>query len=79
MQQNPIEEIKLLICQNRTCRKQGANAVLKAFKAIENSGITIVSSGCLGQCGNGPIVLILPQEIWYYHVKKEDVNKILKH
>jgi (2Fe-2S) ferredoxin len=67
----------ILICQHRTCRKQGAAEVLAAFRAINLPNITYQGCGCLGNCGNGPMVLVLPARIWYYRVHPQDVSKIL--
>jgi (2Fe-2S) ferredoxin len=63
------EPICILICQNRTCRKQGAAEVLAAFRSI--------NIPCLGNCGNGPMVLILPTRIWYYRVYPHNVATIV--
>ncbi len=65
------------ICQNRTCRKQGAAEVLAAFEELSISGITIIASGCLGKCGNGPMVLVLPDAVWYSGVLPNEVPLIV--
>jgi (2Fe-2S) ferredoxin len=69
---------QVLICQNRTCRKQGSADVLKAFQRAATSNITIQATGCLGQCGNGPMVVILPEEIWYNQVEPKDVVSVIQ-
>lgn len=75
---NPPEPICILICQHRTCRKQGAAKVLAAFRAMNiPDEISYEGCGCLGNCGNGPMVLVLPARIWYYRVHPQDVSKIL--
>jgi (2Fe-2S) ferredoxin len=71
------EKICLLICQNRTCKKQGAADVLTAFRTLNISEINYEGCGCLGNCGNGPMVLVLPARIWYYRVRPQDVSKII--
>jgi (2Fe-2S) ferredoxin len=68
---------RILVCQNRTCRKQGAKTVLAEFQAQNIAEVKIFGSGCLGQCGNGPMVLILPAEIWCDRVSVEEVTAIL--
>ncbi len=65
------------ICQNRTCRQQGAAKVLAAFKELSISGITIIASGCLGKCGNGPMVLVLPDAVWYSGVLPSQVPLVV--
>ncbi|NEO27778.1 MAG: (2Fe-2S) ferredoxin domain-containing protein [Kamptonema sp. SIO4C4] len=63
---------QILVCQNRTCRKQGAKAVLRKFQAQLD---TIVRGcGCLGYCGNGPTVVVLPEGKFYERVQPEDVE-----
>ena len=62
---------QVLVCQNRTCRKQGAAKVLAAFEKLSPSEVEVVASGCLGQCGSGPMVLVVPEEVWYCAVRPE--------
>ncbi len=69
---------QILVCQNRTCRKAGANKVLKAFEQSAPQGIEIVGSGCLGHCGSGPMALVLPEEVWYDHVQPGTVGDIIR-
>lgn len=68
----------ILVCQHLTCRKQGAAKVLAAFRSnVSANEISYEGCGCLGQCGNGPNVLILPEQIRYYHVTQADVPIII--
>jgi len=41
-------------------------------------GITVSGCGCLGLCGSGPIVLVLPDQVYYWHVKPKDAEVIIK-
>lgn len=66
------------VCQNRTCKKQGAAEVLAAFEANIVPEVTVTSSSCLGQCGNGPMVLILPEMVWYSKVRPSEVKKVIE-
>ncbi|MEA5582695.1 (2Fe-2S) ferredoxin domain-containing protein [Nodularia harveyana UHCC-0300] len=66
------------VCQNRTCKKQGATEVLTAFVALEISDVTVMASGCLGQCGNGPMVLVLPDMVWYCGVRPDEVPLVVE-
>ncbi|WP_341524786.1 (2Fe-2S) ferredoxin domain-containing protein [Nostoc sp. UHCC 0302] len=66
------------VCQNRTCKKQGAAKILEAFKALPIPGVTITASSCLGQCGNGPMVLVLPDMVWYNAVRPNEVPLLLE-
>ncbi len=68
----------ILVCQNRTCRKQGANKVLAAFQAHPVSNVTVTGSSCLGQCGNGPMVLVTPEQVWYSGVQPTEVPVVVE-
>jgi (2Fe-2S) ferredoxin len=68
----------ILVCQHLTCRKQGAAKVLAALKStVIPDGISYAGCSCLGQCGNGPNALILPDRIWYYRVTVDDIPTII--
>ncbi|NEQ24048.1 MAG: (2Fe-2S) ferredoxin domain-containing protein [Microcoleus sp. SIO2G3] len=67
----------VLVCQNRTCRRQGAAQVLQAFRAHSDAEIDVQPSRCLGQCGSGPMVLVLPDEIWYGGVQPIEVPAVV--
>ncbi len=69
---------QVLICQNRTCRRQGSQQVTAAFQQYSLEGVEIKKSGCLGECGNGVMVLILPEEIWYWHITPSRVPLIVE-
>ncbi len=69
--------IEILICQQRTCRKQGSAKVMAAFQTDNNPDIVVTGCGCLGKCGNGPNVLVLPAETWYERVRPSDIPAIL--
>jgi (2Fe-2S) ferredoxin len=75
---SPESSRQVLICQGRTCRKQGAAKVLAAFQHSPVTGITVIGSGCLGQCGNGPIVLVTPEQIWYSAVHPKEVPAVVE-
>jgi (2Fe-2S) ferredoxin len=40
------------------------------------SSIRINHAGCMGQCGNGPMVVVYPDNIWYGGVMIEDADAI---
>jgi (2Fe-2S) ferredoxin len=68
----------VLICQSKACCKGGSAKVLAAFQALPlPAGVEVVGSGCLGQCGNGPMVRVLPDEVWYNRVQPEEVSAVV--
>jgi (2Fe-2S) ferredoxin len=76
---NPESAVRCVrVCQNRTCKKQGAVKVLAAFMSLPVPDVTVTASGCLGQCGNGPMVLILPDMVWYCGVRPDEVPLVVE-
>lgn len=69
---------QVLVCQHRSCGKNGAAEVLAAFRAHPINGVEVVGSSCLGQCGNGPMVLVVPDKIWYGCVHPDEVPALVK-
>ena len=65
------------VCQSKSCCKSGAAKVLTAFQAHPVAGVEVVGCGCLGQCGNGPMVVISPDQVWYGQVRSEEVRAIV--
>lgn len=39
--------------------------------------IRINQAGCFSQCGNGPMVVVYPDNIWYAHVTVGDAEEIV--
>ena len=68
----------ILVCQGNTCSLSNSAQVLVAFQVNSPPELKIVGCGCLGQCGNGPMVLILPEQTWYSGVSCEAVTIILE-
>lgn len=73
----------LLICDGSSClTKQKVKLISLLTKAIENKGlndsIKIVKTGCFGICGQGPILKVLPDDIVYVNIQKEDIDVIVE-
>ena len=43
---------------------------------MQNS-VRVNHAGCMGQCGNGPMVAVYPEAIWYAHVDVAGAEQIL--
>ena len=50
------------VCSNKTCRKQTSAQTLALMTDAAPLDIHVDSCGCLGNCGNGPNVLVLNRE-----------------
>ncbi len=68
----------VLVCHSNACRKQGAAKVLAAFQAHPVPDVSAIASRCLGQCGNGPMVLVQPDRIWYNRVQPDEVPAVVE-
>ena len=69
---------KVLVCQYRTCTKDGASAVLQVFQRQQIENVVIEACGCLGLCGSGPMVLLLPDNIYYWQITPQKAQKIIE-
>ncbi|GFP99081.1 hsp70-hsp90 organizing protein 3 [Phtheirospermum japonicum] len=64
---SPSEKIEIRVCTNRTCRKQGSLDALQVLSGIAPPFVTVRSCGCLGRCGSGPNIVILPEGAFMGH------------
>src|SRR6185295_5056025 len=39
--------------------------------------VRVNKAGCMDQCGNGPMVVVYPENVWYSHVTLEKAARIL--
>ena len=78
MERTGTKNRTIRVCQNTTCRKQGAAKVLSAFEQQAPDEVVVEASGCLGHCGSGPSVLILPDNEWCLHVQPKSVPVLVK-
>jgi (2Fe-2S) ferredoxin len=69
---------RVLVCQNRTCAKDGAAKVLATFQQQQVVNVTVEACGCLGLCGSGPMVVVDPDQVYYWHVNPKKVAKIIE-
>ncbi len=69
---------QVLICQHRTCTKDGAAKILKIFEQQEISHVAIEACGCMGLCGSGPMVVVLPDNVYYWHVTPQKAQAIIE-
>ena len=79
----PYQKLVLICVHGKSCPQQGALDLCAAFrqKVIQlgiQDQIRVVKSGCLAQCGHGPMVAIEPSGEWYCTVTSEDVEPLLE-
>jgi sirohydrochlorin ferrochelatase/(2Fe-2S) ferredoxin len=74
-------EKHVAVCTNQTCTADGAPAVLErlrqAARDSEACDVRITRSSCLGRCGDGPMVAVYPDGVWYGDLDAEDAERIV--
>lgn len=75
--------MNLLVCGGSTCTEHGNDdlaAILKEeiAKLNLNEEIQIIKTGCFGLCGKGPIISVMPDDIYYGNVKPADIKEIIE-
>jgi (2Fe-2S) ferredoxin len=79
-----IYQKHVFVCTSgKTCPEQGAAEVLRKLREmIADLGlkkqIRINKTGCLDQCGNGPMLVVYPEGVWYAHVQPSDCEEIVQ-
>jgi hypothetical protein len=58
----------LHICTSKTCRRQGSPQILKFVKDLGLEELGVEECGCLGNCGKGPNMVLMPGELRLRHV-----------
>lgn len=74
---------KVLLCSGAGCVSCNCSKVRDAIEAeIQKlglaDGVKMIETGCIGTCAEGPVMLILPERIFYVRVTPENVGNILK-
>lgn len=65
------------------CSRDGDTAaiVVRLKKAVNAAGlkgrVRINKSGCMNQCGHGPMVVVYPDGHWYCRVTPDDAEEIV--
>ncbi|XP_059647193.1 uncharacterized protein LOC132293659 [Cornus florida] len=60
-------EIEIRVCLNRACRRQGSMETLQTLSGIAPPDVSVRSCGCLGRCGGGPNLVVLPGAVYVGH------------
>ena len=78
---------QILICTDGDCvSKKDAKKLIKQFReeidvarqAGDLDRTLCTRMGCAGICENGPIVAVWPDGVWYQHVKKKVMKRIVR-
>lgn len=80
---NNSKQYQILVCAGAGCISSGCEAVRDAaIAAVEELGLQesadIYETGCMGTCAVGPVMLILPERIFYTSLAPEMIKKIIQ-
>ncbi len=72
----------IMVCGGTGCVSAQAEEIINSLKSeLKNHGydneIKVVKTGCFGFCGQGPIIKIHPENVFYVKVKPEDAAEIV--
>jgi sirohydrochlorin cobaltochelatase len=74
-------EKHVTVCTNQTCAADGSPAVLERLRQEARDSdacdVRITRSSCLGRCGDGPMVTVSPDGVWYGGVDTDDAERIV--
>lgn len=76
-------EKHVFVCTGgKTCTSQDSAATFDFLKgALREAGVAqrvrVNQSGCMGQCGHGPMVVVYPENVWYNGVDVPAAQRIL--
>lgn len=78
-----IEKRDVLICGGTGCKASRSEQILRNFnRYVDMAGLSdrvhVSITGCFGFCEKGPIVKVLPDNVFYIHVMPEDVEDIVR-
>lgn len=81
--ENKFTKREVLVCGGTGCKSSRSDEIVDNLrKAIEDAGlgedISVEHTGCFGFCEKGPIVKVLPDNIFYIKVKPEDAEEIVE-
>ena len=74
---------QLLLCHGTSCMSNGAARVKEALdEALKEANldkeVEIITTGCMGICELGPIMVVYPDGVFYQQLKPEDTREIVQ-
>jgi sirohydrochlorin cobaltochelatase len=71
----------ILICENVDCAKLGSKLLATNLRRLikedgNYSQFKVTKTSCVGRCGEGPIMVIYPDGVWYRNVGPNDAMEI---
>lgn len=76
------DKVEILVCGGTGCQASGSIEVVETFKSeirklgLQNK-VKVIVTGCFGFCEKGPIVKVVPYDIFYIEVNVEKAKLII--
>ncbi|GBG13709.1 2Fe-2S ferredoxin [Novimethylophilus kurashikiensis] len=51
---------------------------IKAEKLNGESKTRVNRAGCFDRCGEGPLMVVYPEAVWYTFIDREDIDEIIE-
>lgn len=79
----PVRRIELMICCGTGCVAGGAFRIKEALESeIQKQGlkdsVSVVPTGCNGFCGQGPLLVVMPEGAFYGPLKPENIPMLVE-
>jgi sirohydrochlorin cobaltochelatase len=79
---SPIRK-HVLVCVNTECVSQGSAALVAELRQkLKNRDLELAiqttKTSCLRRCGDGPLVVVYPDGVWYRRVGSRDLDEIIE-
>jgi NADH:ubiquinone oxidoreductase subunit F (NADH-binding)/(2Fe-2S) ferredoxin len=76
-------KFRVLVCSGGGCISAGCHAVKDALlKALKDNGledqVLVTETGCIGTCNLGPVMAVMPEEVFYTKLTPADIPAIVK-
>lgn len=73
----------LFVCTGPTCSQEGAEETLQALqkrlkKRNLNKKVRVTLCRCLGQCGDGPNMVVYPEGTWYAKLGEKEIDQVVR-
>ncbi|WP_186430356.1 NADH-quinone oxidoreductase subunit NuoF [Clostridium sp. BSD9I1] len=77
------KNIDIMVCGGTGCQASGGIEVVKVLEEERDAAglkdkVKIVTTGCFGFCEKGPIVKVMPENIFYIEVNEEKARRIFQ-
>lgn len=79
----PHKKLKkhVLVCEGKECANRGSAGITTTLRQyikenIEPGKMRVTKTSCMGRCGEGPVLAVYPDGVWYRNVATSDVADV---